>query len=853
MATIKTIPVKNKTLKNPSSLAWLFTLALFLLPVFLNANTIIPFWKEDFSAGQFPSMWVTTDPASDPISWEYCSGDEICPLEELTGLDLFPNERFRSGSMENGYAFLFPNGHGSVTLNHSSALQTNVIDCTDKDQVFVAFNTFIMAQGSDPDTAAVLEVKSGNSDWEAFTIFQFLNRNLVDINPFFKAPAKVRIESYNGQHVCIDISSIAAGESDVSIRWRWNYKGDVNYCWLIDDVELLDENPLHENALWGMMPGEGDFDGGLHDWQTPSILADCNWVWSHNGMVDYPDSSDEANAFGCSTTLGNGVALMNAVCIAQETAFFSELISPIIDLSNNPNGKRIGVRFNQSGAIGNNNNNGLPVTSIMVSIDGGLTHIDTLFLNLNEPFKKPFCKNSLIPLPEEAIGAEELVIKFVFSGTSFYWMIDDVRIVELFDYDLKISEDYFAVAPNYSTPATLVRPIPFSAEVQNAGDETQESITLSVRVINDETQEEEFRDSVSLGALMPGERSADFIFDKKFTPQPNQSYTGYYFVKGEGAEENPSDNQVSFRFSTKGTVYSKNKDKYSINGGFTPLENIFQLEFEIGNCFFIPPGSNVTAPSMFFSINNPRQLFENDNEDDVDFLINLYRWKSGSNFADANGDFLANPDEFDEIAESVYTLAGGLLPWEVITVPFPDAIPLEDSTYYFVTVNYFSPVISNGAPARFFISASEEINYAAMFDQSVACDLPAFTSLLRVGFDQDFRINPWGLLRTPFIGLNIGGPVAVDDVFQKQVSINLYPNPAADQIVIDFSDENIKGDLAIEIYDICGLLVQRRQNVNGYVSQLPIDISQLADGMYNLHVISEKQILTKKFVVTNGF
>ena len=819
------------------------TFFLFSIPFFAHAYTIIPFWQEDFGGGQLPSGWSVEDPTNNAVFWQHCNGFNDCPLEVLSSLGLFPDERFQSTSMENGFAYLFPFGEGGGIEEHHSILETQSIDCSNKPQVFLAFSTFIMTKNSDPETAAVLEVRNSNSPvWVPFTIFPFLTQDLVQPERFFPEPDQHRIQSYNGQYVCLDISSVAAGQKEVFVRWRWDWTGDQEYCWLIDDIELLDKNPLHENAVWGIQSGEGDFDGGLNGWAVPP-LATCNWVWSANGLVDYPDSDDRADGKGCSCTLKNGVAMMNGVCSASLQDHYAELISPTIDLSGATSGKRLGLRFNQAGAIGNNSGNSLPVTSVMVSTDGGQNFTDTIFLNLVEPFRKSFCKNTLLPLPATINGTGEFVFKFVFSGSSFYWVIDDVRVVELFDYDLKISEDYYSVAPNYSTPPGLVRPIGFAAEVQNRGSLAQDFVKLYAEVFDDFSMDMVFRDTLFLGVLEPGAYSSDTFFSKKFLPLPHRAYTVFYTVEGDGFEEYEKDNRVVFRFNTQSATYSKNSGRYSINGGFTPVSN--DLRYEIGNCFYMPPGSDATALSMQFAISNGRQMYEFD--DDVSFGINLYQWQNG----DANGDFLANLDEYEKIAETIYQLEADLLPWEVITVPFPDPVPLEAGAYYFVTVNYFSPASANFQQMPFFIASSEEINYSSVYYQSLEGGQPAFTSMLRLWGESDFEANAWGLLRIPYLNLNVEPTTPSIDVFAEEDFVSLFPNPTAGQLNIEFLNDKITNGTAIEIYDICGQLALPRQNLTGYVSQIPIDVSQLRSGMYNLRVTSRHKAISKKFVVAS--
>ena len=67
---------------------------------------------------------------------------------------------------------------------------------------------------------------------------------------------------------------------------------------------------------------------------------------------------------------------------------------------------------------------------------------------------------------------------------------------------------------------------------------------------------------------------------------------------------------------------------------------------------------------------------------------------------------------------------------------------IEIITYYFITVKYDMQVHYNGNLVPFFISSSEEINYAAMFDQSVACGVPSYNTVLKVGFEENFKVNP---------------------------------------------------------------------------------------------------------------
>ncbi|MEZ4953416.1 MAG: T9SS type A sorting domain-containing protein [Saprospiraceae bacterium] len=818
------------------------TFILLLQTFQMGAHNIVPFWKEDFSTGQLPFGWQSVDSGpNNPTLWKHCNDFNECPPISFEDLGVFPKFRFHSESMDNGFVYIEPHSFGGT---HSSTLTTNAIDCSSNDQVFLTFNTYIVGQFNNLETKAIVEVRKGNlGNWTTFTVFPNLNPQKVEHNPMAEAFDAKWIDSYNGQSIILDISQVAAGESEVYIRWRWDWNDEDELFWLIDDVNLLDENPLNENAIWGMAPTEGDFLGGLNGWTVPFVF-NCSWVWSENGLLDTQDNDTLADLYNCSCTASDGAMVMDALCnFPDPTPSLTELISPVINLSSADPNKRKGVRFTQAGLIGNNAGNDLPLTSLMVSIDGGLNFIDTVFLNLTEPFQKPFCKTKTVPLPWEANIADELVFKFVFSGNSYFWIIDDVRVVELYENDLQVSEDFFAVAPNYSIAASMIEPMEFIAEVKNVGNARQEVTNLFVEIFNDFNHESVFKDTLFIGVLEPGEASETIAFSKKFIPKQGFAYTGYYTVLSENVDENKRDNMASFQFKTTGNVLSKNIDRFSISSGFTPESQ--NLRYEIGNCFFIPPNTNLEAVAVTFALANAKQIAD----EPTNVRINLYQWKNVAGTGDINGDYLANDNEYVKLAEETYTLADNtLLMWDTINVTFSSPVTLDDSCYYFATVEYYDPAIFNGHVIPFFISGSEEINYNAMFYQSESTELPRYVSMLRLFGSPDFQVNGWGLMRVPFVQLKVDFSTAVNDPEEEPISFNLYPNPSAGQIYLSLADDQNRGKIAYEIYDICGRLVLARQNVMGYVSHLPIDISHLGNGLYNLRVISGSKMKNQLFV-----
>ena len=815
------------------------TLSFLSLAVSLAAvcSTVQPFWNQHFANG-FPAGWTTGDVSGQNVDWEFCDNPAACPPATFPFL-YCRDKKFQSPSFEDGYMFLNSFKHGFLGSPHVSFLRTAAIDCSQKSKVFIRFSTYIFGQTSDPDTGAVLRVKNGAGQWTAFTIFPNLNGEVFQNRT-----------SWNPLEVLLDITSAAAGQANVQIEWRWT--GNFEASWQLDDVELFDENPLLSNVVWGAAAGQGDFSGGLNGWTVPPPVFDvCKWEWSAQPLLDFPDSDTLANVIGCSPTYNNGVMIMNATfCSAffEPTPFSrSELRSPAINLSTVPAGTKLALQFSQSVAVGNVAANELPVTSVVVSIDGGLTFIDTIDANPTLPFSRGFCGMTKFDLPLEVAGSSNVRVHFIFSGDTFYWMIDDVTIIRQNDFDLRVSPQFYAVAPDYAVPASQVRPIGFFADVENIGQETLNLVTAFATVRNDETKEVVFQDTLLLGTMLPGDVADDIVFSKKFTPSASAvKYSCTYWVGADEPDQDFSNNRVRWQFEVTDTTFSKAPGLCEINGHFTPNQ---ELVYEAGACFFVPKGSHVAATSLSFAYKNAAQLASAPG--DAILQTALYRWKTDSTYADANVDTIANFNEYELIAINEHKVKINDHK-KIVNVPidFENAsIPLEDSTYYFATVGYLHPVGGTGQEIPFYIGGSEEIDYTSTFWLSYQLGIPAYVSMLRLGNDNFFRANAWALRRIPFVQLHVQQMTAATESRREFVQMEVFPNPAKDEVnlKVDFGGFQRQG--RVEIFDICGRLVQKRQIENAFVSQLPIDVSFLSNGSYTLRLLSDCQIGTAKLII----
>jgi hypothetical protein len=811
-----------------------FLLVLLLSSFLSKANVAEIFFHETFE-NNFPIGWSTDDASGQGVVWQQCDNPMGCPPANQQLISC-KESLFKSPGFFDGYMFVNSFGAGILPQPSQPYLRTPFIDCSQQGQVYLRFNTYIYSVGNfDPDVNAVVKVRAGNQPWQTFTVFPNLNSQTIN-----------KLHSYNGQLILLDISSVAANMANVQIAWEWTTNLDL--AWMIDDVELLDADPLLDNVIWQ----EGNFSVGPNNWSVlPNNQFDsCSWVRVDSAMVHLPISDTKASALACWPGAEDGAMLVNASFCNRygnpSPYTRNDLLSPRINLTGIPNNTRLNLRFNQLVSLANPAQVGLPKTSIAISIDDGASYIDTIDANPLSKFLQAQCSEVNFPLPLEVAGKPNVRLKFIFSSDTHFWMLDDVRIALAYDNDVEINPVFFNVAPDYGVPASQVRPISFFVQVRNTGNIANNLAVAHVAVFNAEN-ELAFEDEMALPPLQPNAGWTNVPFLNKWTPPANpDDYLIHYWVTSSQDEENTLNNRVYWRYSVTEDVFSKNEFCSETAGYFLPVDN---FTYEIGNCYYVPKGSKLKAEAVSFAFKNVALLADKN----ANLNINLYRWRKGDNKGDVNNDSIANLNEYESIAQYSYSVIGDEAN-EAVTVPvsFQPEVPtiLEDDTYYFVTVGYLDPVFHNGQPVVFPIAASEEINYTASFYNSYEDGQPAFTSMLREGEETEFRANAWALRRIPFVDLHVSPYVsAVDDQVEMALDFKVMPNPSSEIVWLTAEFEGNQAPITVEIFDLCGKKVFEDHFETGNVSQQPIFVGNLSNGTYTVRVISGERMNSKKLSI----
>ncbi len=625
--------------------------------------------------------------------------------------------------------------------------------------------------------------------------------------------------------------------------------GTVDIC--VFEADLLVEDDI---IVWGNTPGEGDFDGGLNGWTTVGLLDPTTvWEWTPT-----------ASAFGYwtsvvlnSVTAGNGAMVFNSDAYNSVGGTVepvgppyqknsAELVSPIIDLSGVTS--EVQVRFTQSFRGLNGDDAGLTDVGALFSFstDGGTTWSD------NTPVNDDLGANNGSPNPDVrrmdmpgASGSSNVQVRFTFDGDFYYWILDDVKIVERPANSTGIPPRGQAIAENYATPQSQIAPIYLGSYASNLGSAAQTNVTVAVEtdyydnagtLVTDNT----FTGSTQINILDIDTDSLIMLPETQtFTPSDGQGfYVSEYTLSQDEVDVDPANNTATSEFRITSQTYSK----APLDANGKPIDtNSFSPAgggaFEYGIHLFVPNGMGQKADSITFGYSGGA-----DGLSGQSVTVYLKRWN------DLSDDGLIDDTELEVIAYNFYTYTTEENNQQ-ITLPLIDfstntnGVPLEDNTHYLLTAEYVGL-------DQMFLNFYEDIDYDPMIDASID-RANAANDVTLVRYGDVLRTSAWftrGFTTpgVPAIATYISSlTIANEETERLEAQVDVYPNPVNEELTITLETVET-GDWNVRITDVTGRTVMPRMEQATFPLQL--NVKTLASGTYMLTLEHEGQVITKRFV-----
>ena len=802
----------------------------------------IPFFQEQFDGDTLPDEWSTADVsgnlANQLVLWDICMNPMECPPSNYFFFKRSTQKKsFDAPSAGNGYAYshAFPANLNGNSTPFRSQLTSSTIDCSDHSEVHLTFTTFISNLLSEAFDNAQVLVSIDSMSWTPFQIYPGLGLSgdtLFTTNPL---------------PVTLDISSVAAGAPNVYIRWEWT--GTKEFVWCLDDVRLYDTDPYYFKAVWGHLPGQGDFSNGLNGWTVDNSVNpafDQGWIWSPLAYFGDALLAPDGFYLGSKTPL-DGAAIMNADSYSTNggtsgppnpwPCYVSSLVSPTIDLSDVD--QQLAMKFTQVASLNTGVESYDYFTSYSYSLDDGATWSVPLNANLglyvNSKYRPAV---RYFPLPEELLGESTVKIRFTFAGKFFAWGIDDVVIYERADFDLELKRNFFAVAPTLMTPGFMVDSLHFLVDVENVGQNLQEEVRVMVEVRDKSSNDMVFTDSLFVGELAVNELAENLIFPNAFLPPMEPTtYQVSYFHKSQEEDLFRINDTVKWEFIITDSILAKETGP---TNAFAPQGD---NNYSYGNCYYIPASidTGIYVTDFTFGIGDPEEI------DNVMLTILLYQWVGQA----SDDDDMASLDEMELVGLNTYTVDKDEIDGRaVITIPINEdnsPVLLEKDAYYLAVVKY----VNTNPVKNYYMEISEQYDMQATYYLYDVLGKKRYMTMFDQGNDDEFSITGLGtgFDQIPLARLHLTTIVGTRNFPEWEGEFGVQPNPATDFTLLSIQTKEIVSDIRVRIFDIQGKLWMDKNLGKGNSFKERVPLKQMPPGTYFVHLQSGKNRKSISFQV----
>ncbi len=191
-----------------------------------------------------------------------------------------PIDALVSTTAENGFAMvdsdLYGGEEGGTEIENCWIQTVNPIDCSGQATVALGFENFyrMWDGGSDDGNEyCLVEVSLDGTTWPDINTYEVSEADpgtRYELWPDMGTQDPVSNPTYK----FFDLSSIAAGESTVYLRFRW--KGTWGYAWMIDDLEMFDlpdDNLAVTGVTYSDLENTGIYELGVYSLQQPTELV----------------------------------------------------------------------------------------------------------------------------------------------------------------------------------------------------------------------------------------------------------------------------------------------------------------------------------------------------------------------------------------------------------------------------------------------------------------------------------------------------------------------------------------------------------------------------------------------------
>lgn len=534
----------------------------------------------------------------------------------------------------------------------------------------------------------------------------------------------------------------------------------------------------------GVVIWSNDFSNG-NDW-TYDNTSDpyLNWCITNNADT-IPVTTLSPAVF---TTVNNGFAFIDSDAQGTEGVQNANMTyTGSIDCSAYSN---VSIVFEQSYRTY------LDTRIIRISNDGGVNWVDFVVTDGTEPTAQntPNPDVYSINISSVAGGNDSVKVQINYQGNwGWYWAIDDMKIIETDEYDLKLQKTLFgtdgafgARLQYFQIPSAQVAPINFGGILKNIGVEDITDAGFTAEVTGT-------YNGVAAPINLIAETTDTVWCSNTFTPNAtNALYAVSVAATTSSTEPDVTNNTLpNIDISVNDFIYAR--DNGQILGGIGNSGD----GYEVGHIYDIFETTTLYGIDAFLNANS---------EPGAEIFVKLYS-------IDQAGDF----QFMDESAAYVITEADL---GQKISLPLGSPVELNANEAYLAMVGSYG----DGGNSNDLITASS------------GSTTPQTT------FYYDYTDQTWYYTTSNVMVRMNFDPNLVGIEESKDTQVSIYPNPAQDEILVHTS--LTEGTLLVT--DVSGR-TKITQNLGGLTTS--IDTSEWANGVYLLTITNGKEACVKKVVI----
>jgi Secretion system C-terminal sorting domain len=592
---------------------------------------------------------------------------------------------------------------------------------------------------------------------------------------------------------------------------------------------------------------------GFKGWTSKGIASDnparidsTHWDWTSNGR------GSKGTLFGSrlavnSATASNGAAIFNADYLDSRgigdyekgpspSPHTAELWSPIIDATGKNDLSLTFSQYFRTFTYG--------LTGVAWSEDGGTTWKDTVELMENLPAYRLIENNNQVAMKfKGSKGSANFRIKFIFSGDYYFWIIDDVKLVQT-DNNLRVNRNWFATPQNFAMSRHSIDTVYFMADVENQGNKNATNVKLTVDIRQNSTGASVFTTSKNYGLVQSDSVKENELTGKWLPPSTGTgtvSYTGFYIISSDIPDNFPSNDTIRFGFNITDSLYQNETGANTRTFRPGNSSTTEPHSWKAGQYYYFPKGSKLTATRIRAVVDTSQM---------TKLTGVLYSWK------DINKDGAVQENEREIVAagETTVPKTAATVNVDFILENFNGNGPviLKDTTAYLAMLE-FTPTRTG---IDMFIPFSESIAVFPMKYITEKVGRPRYTTIMNYNSN---TTDPW--LANTFGGDDLqqiqpivrmwSWPTKTDtkEPLSANNKIELYPNPAQNTLNVSFDLEKVESAVLVRIIDMQGRILKERDYDNVQKDNIPFDISSLQNGIYNVQIQTIGNYRTMRLVI----